>query len=224
MSSRPFCSSSSSLGWQLAAENVSLHDRIAQLCEELGRNSENSSKPPSADRIGPRQSRADRRRCGCGTETVGVFPPEARAPVCWGPEVRAFAVYLMDRQHLPLERTAELLADLLGANVSTGWLCQVQAEAGPKLVPFVGTLKELLKDAQVVHDSATGVLTLSGDDTIANYQAALRSVEFSTTDPSASPAARVVSFQVTDSDNVTSNTESRTIDVPPAAGVSRLWL
>jgi hypothetical protein len=73
-------------------------------------------------------------------------------------------------------------------------------------------------------DSATGVLTLSGDDTIANYQAALRSVEFSTTDPSASPAARVVSFQVTDSDNVTSNTESRTIDVPPAAGVSRLWL
>jgi hypothetical protein len=40
---------------ELAAENVSLHDRIAQLCEELGRNSENSSKPPSADPIGPRQ-------------------------------------------------------------------------------------------------------------------------------------------------------------------------
>jgi Regulator of chromosome condensation (RCC1) repeat len=67
------------------------------------------------------------------------------------------------------------------------------------------------------YDSTTGVLTLSGDDTIANYQAALCSVEFSTSDSSASPAARVVSFQVTDSDNVTSNTESRTIDVFPAA-------
>ena len=46
---------------ELAAENLSLHDRIAQLETELGRNSENSSKPPSADPIGPRQSRADRR-------------------------------------------------------------------------------------------------------------------------------------------------------------------
>jgi hypothetical protein len=44
------------------------------------------------------------------------------------------------------------------------------------------------------YDSATGVLTLLGDDTIANYQAALCSAEFSTTDPSVSPAARVVSF------------------------------
>ena len=220
----------------LAAENVSLRDRIAQLEEELGRNSENSSKPPSADPMGPRQSRADRRaaaraagrrqgkqpgapgahlarrvpdeeivhqpvcckgcgadlscapvigevrrqvleiprievkvtdhvaerrRCGCGTETIGVFPPEARAPVCWGPEVRAFAVYLMDRQHLPLERTAELLADLLGANVSTGWLCQVQAEAAAKLVPFVGTLKDLLGDAEVVHADETGTRVMT---------------------------------------------------------------
>jgi large repetitive protein len=67
------------------------------------------------------------------------------------------------------------------------------------------------------YDSATGVLTLLGDDTIANYQAALCSAEFSTTDPSVSPAARVVSFQAIDSDSVTSNIESRTIDVSPPA-------
>ena len=54
-----------------------------------------------------------RRRCSCGTETTGVFPPQARAPVRWGPEVWALAMYLMDRQHLPLARTAELLAELL---------------------------------------------------------------------------------------------------------------
>lgn len=69
---------------------------------------------------------AERRRCSCGHETVGTFPPEARAPVCWGPEVRALAIYLMDRQHLPLERCAELLGELLDAPVSTGWLCAVQ--------------------------------------------------------------------------------------------------
>jgi hypothetical protein len=67
------------------------------------------------------------------------------------------------------------------------------------------------------YDSSTGVLTLSGDASIADYQAALRSVEFSTSDSSASPAARTVSFQVTDTNSQTSNTESRTIDVTAAA-------
>ncbi|MGI8448571.1 MAG: IS66 family transposase [Streptosporangiaceae bacterium] len=99
---------------------------------------------------------AERRRCGCGHETVGVFPPSARAPVCWGPEVRAFAVYLMDRQHLPLERTAELLAEVLDASVSTGWLCAVQAEAAGKLAPFITAVKDQLGDAPVVHADETG--------------------------------------------------------------------
>ena len=67
------------------------------------------------------------------------------------------------------------------------------------------------------YDASTGVLTLSGDASLADYQAALRSVEFSTSDNSASPAARTISFQVTDSEGATSNTATRTIDVTEAA-------
>jgi transposase len=99
---------------------------------------------------------AERRRCRCGHETLGVFPPEARAPVCWGPEVRAFGLYLMDRQHLPLARTAELLADLLDAPVSTGWLCMVQAEAAGKLAGFITTVKEALDKEPVICADETG--------------------------------------------------------------------
>jgi transposase len=216
---------------QLRTENESLRDLVARLKAELGRHSENSSKPPSQDPMAPRQSRAERRaagraagraqgkqpgapgahlarrvpdevvvhlpvccrgcgadlagaevvgeirrqvleiprievcatdhiaerrRCSCGHETTGVFPSEARAPVCWGPEVRAFAVYLMDRQHLPLERTAELLAELLGAKVSTGWLSSVQAEAADRLGPFITAVKISLAQAPVVHADETG--------------------------------------------------------------------
>ena len=97
-----------------------------------------------------------RRRCGCGTETVADLPPEARAPVCWGPEVRALAVYLLVRQHLPVQRCAELLADLLGAPVSTGWLCQIQQEASGRLAPFLAELKAQLRAAPVVHADETG--------------------------------------------------------------------
>jgi hypothetical protein len=73
------------------------------------------------------------------------------------------------------------------------------------------------------YDASTGVLTLSGDATPADYQAALRSVEFSSSDGSTSPATRTVSFAVTDSLGATSASVSRAIDVseanqPPVAG------
>lgn len=220
---------------ELQSENESLRDRITRLESELGRNSENSSKPPAQDPVAPRKSRADRRRaareavrgetrrqgkqpgapgahlarrqpdgvvphppascaacgedlaaakvvgevcrqvidipkvtaratdhvaerrrCSCGHETLGSFPPEARAPVSWGPEVRALAIYLMDRQHLPAERTAELLGELLGAPVSTGWLWQVQAEAARNLEPFVSAVKDALASSAVLHADETG--------------------------------------------------------------------
>jgi VCBS repeat-containing protein len=68
------------------------------------------------------------------------------------------------------------------------------------------------------YNPSIGVLTLSGDGPLADYQSALRSVEFSTSDGSASPAARVVAFTVTDSFGATSTgTAQRTIDVSEAA-------
>ena len=97
-----------------------------------------------------------RRRCACGAETAGDMPPEARAPVCWGPEVRAFALYMLNRQHLPVERCAELLADVLGAPVSTGWLCNLQAEAAGKLAPFLVEMKRRLAAEPVVCGDETG--------------------------------------------------------------------
>jgi transposase len=102
-----------------------------------------------------------RLRCGCGAETMADFPPEARAPVCFGPEVRAFATYLLDRQHLPIERTAELLEDLLGVKVSTGWLCALQAEAGRRLAPFLAWLRDHLKKEPVVYADETGTAVLT---------------------------------------------------------------
>jgi hypothetical protein len=62
----------------------------------------------------------------------------------------------MDRQHLPVERTAELLADLLHAPVSTGWLCSLQLEAAGKLTGFISAVKDRLAEEPVVHADETG--------------------------------------------------------------------
>lgn len=99
---------------------------------------------------------AERRRCACGCETVAEFPPEATAPACWGPKVRAYALYLMNRQLIPVERTAEILSDLLGAPVSTGWLAGLAAEAAESLEGFMDDLAGRLAEEDVVHVDETG--------------------------------------------------------------------
>lgn len=240
---------------ELAQQVAALTDKVATLQGEASRDSSNSSKPPSSDRIETKKTRAQRRaearanakeakrspgkqpgqagnhlarrdpdetleyrpvtcrgcgaalggdsvcgqvtrqvvdlpkvepivtdhvayrcRCSCGEETLAEFPPAARAPVCYGPEVRALGLYLLDRQHLPYERAAELIEDVLGVKVSTGWLCALQEEAAKLLGPFIVRLKALLGEADVlcadetgtavgttkhwVHTVTTGVLTL----------------------------------------------------------------
>src|SRR5207344_2732446 len=53
------------------------------------------------------------------------------------------------------------------------------------------------------YNAGTGVLTLSGTDTLANYQAALRSVTYASTseDPTALSASRTIDWQVTDANS-----------------------
>jgi transposase len=218
----------------LRAENAELKARIVELERKTGRNSNNSSLPPSRDDAEARQERANRaarrraqrearrnpgkqpgdpgknlaqvadpdevvphipthcgdcgrslgrapvtgsevrqvfdlperrfevtehyvewRRCSCGTETGGAFPPEATAPAVWGPRVRAYALYLMNRQLVPVERTAEIMSDLLGAPVSTGFLAGLAKTAAEALEAFSEDLADRLADEEVVNVDET---------------------------------------------------------------------
>jgi len=86
----------------------------------------------------------------------GRFPARGQGGDVLRPGVRALAIYLLDRQHLPYERCAELLGEVLGVTVSTGWLCAIQHEADRLLVPFVEKLKLMIADAAVLHVDETG--------------------------------------------------------------------
>ena len=102
------------------------------------------------------EHRAEGRRCSCGATTRAPFPEEAKGPACYGPIVRATAVYLMVGQHLPVGRTAELVSQVCGAPVSTGWLAGLAAEAAEGLAPFLSELRAQLVAAEVVHADETG--------------------------------------------------------------------
>lgn len=95
--------------------------------------------------------------CCCGHVTAGVFPFEATAPACWGPGVKALGLYLTHRQHIPLARAAEMLSDVLGAPVSTGFLAGLARIADRILAPFVARAKELLAVNPVIHADETTI-------------------------------------------------------------------
>ena len=93
------------------------------------------------------EHRMERRRCACGCETKASAPPEATAPACYGPGIRALAVYLSVYQHLPYDRLAEIFADVVGIPVSVGAITSMVAEAGGALGLFVSVVTDLFRDA-----------------------------------------------------------------------------
>nr|WP_067442099.1 IS66 family transposase [Nocardioides jensenii] len=96
------------------------------------------------------------RRCGCGHLSTAAFPTAATAPTCYGPGLAAVGTYLLARQHLPVARAAELLADCFGAEVSTGWLAGLLPGAQTRLAGFTRLTREQLRTAPVVHFDETG--------------------------------------------------------------------
>src|SRR5204862_102210 len=66
-------------------------------------------------------------------------------------------------------------------------------------------------------NAATGTMTLTGSDTLANYQAALRTVKYNNTSDNPSAATRTVTWQVNDGGAVAnlSNTPTSSITVTP---------
>lgn len=95
-------------------------------------------------------------RCSCGAETKAPAPSEATAPACYGPGVRALAVYLSVYQHVPYDRLAEIFTDVVSMPVSVGAIKAMVAEAGGGLGLFLDVVSELLKDAPAVHFDETG--------------------------------------------------------------------
>ncbi len=101
-------------------------------------------------------------------------------------------------------------SDVDSANL-TGAIVQITGnyKAGQDLLQFANT-----PNISGSFNAVTGTLTLSGIDTVANYQAALRSITY-TTGNNPGTLARTVTFTVIDDGALSSNSVSRNINVTP---------
>jgi Transposase IS66 family len=70
--------------------------------------------------------------------------------------VRALCCYLLVHQHLPVDRAAQLLGDVLGAPLATGTVAAVLAEGTAGLERFCQVVREQLAVAEVTHFDETG--------------------------------------------------------------------
>jgi transposase len=97
------------------------------------------------------------RRCACGGLTAAAGPAGVSASVQYGPHAAAIAVYLCLGQHLPVARTAALLAELFGTPMSVGTVAAWTSRAAAGLAPFTAAAVAGLTEAEVVHLDETGL-------------------------------------------------------------------
>lgn len=92
----------------------------------------------------------------CGQVHSGQFPDGVNAPVQYGNNLRAAAVYFMNYQLLPFKRTADLFANLFAAPISEGTLRNIQASFAEKVNAPVESIKQQIIKSTTVHFDETG--------------------------------------------------------------------
>ena len=93
----------------------------------------------------------------CHTLTRGSFPASVSAPVQYGPNVQALAVYLHQGQLLPTARTCQALAAIGGCQISEATLLQWSELAAERLAPTVAHIAELIVASRMQHGDETGI-------------------------------------------------------------------
>jgi transposase len=93
----------------------------------------------------------------CGQLNQAQFPAEVTQPVQYGPRIKAQMVYFNRYQHIPVERTREIMMDLYGQPVGGGTVVEASSQLARQVVPVTAAIKaQLVQTAEPVHLDETG--------------------------------------------------------------------
>jgi transposase len=96
--------------------------------------------------------------CPCCAKTFKAEPPQGLEPGSpFGPELRAYVIYLRSAQGIPLARLSALLKDLFGLEISEGALVNILSAARPAFAEQADRLKADLKQGAVIASDETGL-------------------------------------------------------------------
>ena len=92
----------------------------------------------------------------CGHLNKAAFPEQVKAPVQYGPRLKAIAVYLRQYQLLPYNRTRELFRDLFSTDLSEGTLTNITDTCSELLEHPIDQILKQLEQSSVVNFDETG--------------------------------------------------------------------
>jgi transposase len=111
-----------------------------------------------AIRIEVTAHRAEVKTCpGCGRENRGLFPGGVSGPVPYGLGVKTWATYFQTQHFVPVERTAQILEDLVSHRVAETTLMKAQRECAAAIAPATAAIRAQLQDAPVAHFDESGL-------------------------------------------------------------------
>lgn len=103
------------------------------------------------------EHQAEQKSCACGCVTTAVFPPEATAPVQYGPWVQSIVVYMSVYQFLPLGRLKDFFSELFGVGLSPATIKRMLSVAQTKTAPTVARIKRAIILSALAHFDETGM-------------------------------------------------------------------
>jgi transposase len=96
--------------------------------------------------------------CPCCAKAFKAEPPPGLEPGSpFGPELRAYVIYLRSVQGIPLARLSALLKDLFGLEISEGALVNILSAARPAFAEQADRFKDDLKQGAVIASDETGL-------------------------------------------------------------------
>jgi len=93
----------------------------------------------------------------CGKASKGAFPPSVTHAVQYGPGVQTLASYFTNHHYIPVERTAEIFADLVQHRVSEAMVLQASEQLDRCIEPSTEAVKGMLRAAEVLHVDESGL-------------------------------------------------------------------
>ena len=103
------------------------------------------------------EHRAMQAICACGHVHTAEFPAGVRATVQYGPSAQAAMVHLNLNHAVSVQRTAALMKDLFGLNVSQATVIKAGVASAAILQPTVDAIGQGAVNADVLHADETGL-------------------------------------------------------------------